>query len=365
MIDPKDKTPRMRVVLVDFVFFAYSIQLANALSEYCEVILILPDNIPDYLRQLLKETVVLRQFYLPRRRHLSSILMIGRILSMIRGLKPDAIHVLAYQPWMNLSMPLLSDIPIIATVHDAIPHPGEKATPFLSWQWRFADQIIVHADAIKLQMTECNHVNERIIHVVPHGALGNFLTWLDSDATEKNGSILFFGRIFKYKGLQYLIEAEPIISSCVPEAMITIAGDGESFEIYERMMVHKDRFIVHNQYIPDEMVARLFSETSVVVLPYVEASQSGVLAIAYAFGKPVIATNVGGIPEVLIHGKTGLLVEPRDHLGLAEAVISLLQDPEKRREMGRNALLMAQSELSWSSIAAQTYKVYQNALPVV
>jgi glycosyltransferase involved in cell wall biosynthesis len=126
-------------------------------------------------------------------------------------------------------------------------------------------------------------------------------------------------------------------------------------------MVNRDQFIVHNYHIPDEMVARLFQEAGVVVLPYIEASTSGVLAIAHAFGKPVVSTDVGGIPEVLDHGRTGLLISPRDPSSLAEAVVTLLKDQDLRREMGQNALQKAWSELSWVPIARKTLGVYQKA----
>ena len=63
------------------------------------------------------------------------------------------------------------------------------------------------------------------------------------------------------------------------------------------MMVHPERFIVHNEYVSDEKRAELFRRASVVVLPYIEASQSGIIPIAYRFGKPVVATTVGGLPE--------------------------------------------------------------------
>jgi glycosyltransferase involved in cell wall biosynthesis len=110
------------------------------------------------------------------------------------------------------------------------------------------------------------------------------------------------------------------------------------------------------------MIARLFQEASIVALPYVEASQSAVLAIAQAFGKPVVATAVGGIPEVVEHGETGYLVPPRDSYSLAEAIVTLLQDPGLRQEMGHKALQKAESELSWPHIARKTLRVYDQAI---
>jgi glycosyltransferase involved in cell wall biosynthesis len=87
-----------------------------------------------------------------------------------------------------------------------------------------------------------------------------------------------------------------------------------------------------------------------------------VVPIAYAFGKPVVATRVGGIPEVLDHGQTGLLVPPGDPKSLAEAIITILQNRDLRTRMGQRAQEKAENSLSWSSIAASTVRVYERAL---
>ena len=103
---------------------------------------------------------------------------------------------------------------------------------------------------------------------------------------------------------------------------------------YFDMMTDPDKFIVHNRWISDEERAAAFQQTRVVVLPYVEATQSGVVPIAYANSKPVVATRTGGLPDVVDDGKTGILVEPRDEVALANAVIKLLKDTKLCDSMG-------------------------------
>jgi glycosyltransferase involved in cell wall biosynthesis len=124
-------------------------------------------------------------------------------------------------------------------------------------------------------------------------------------------------------------------------------------------MVHPERFEIINRYITQKDIPRLFQQSSLVVLPYVEASQSAVIPVAYAFGRPVVASKVGGLPEVVDHGQTGLLVPPGDSDALAEAIISLLRDRDTRHQMGRQALEKTKGALSWTTIAQQTIKVYQ------
>ncbi|HDQ73653.1 MAG TPA: glycosyltransferase family 1 protein [Chloroflexi bacterium] len=354
----------LHVVIVDFNFFAYAVQLSNALSEVCEVSLFFPYTTPEIYTGLIKPGVNFHSLHTSRLRDPRNMLMIASLFKTLRQLRPDVVHQLGWHPWLNLALPLFPDIPRVTTIHDASVHPGDKEsfTFFQNRQWRGAARIIVHAEEIKRQMIEGCGAPASKIHVIPIGAYSLLRAWRSDPPIDQSPTILFFGRIWDYKGLQYLIEAEPLITQQVPNARIVIAGQGESFDKYEQMMVHKEHFIVHNYYIPDKMVSRLFEEASVVALPYVEASQSAVLAIAYAFGKPVVATTVGGIPEVLQHGETGFLVPPRDAKSLAQAIINLLQNDALRAEMGRKALDRAEGDLSWQSVARKTHQVYQQAV---
>jgi glycosyltransferase involved in cell wall biosynthesis len=141
-----------------------------------------------------------------------------------------------------------------------------------------------------------------------------------------------------------------------------IAGQGEDFSRYARMMVHPERFIVHNEFISEQSTAEYFRRASIVVLPYIEASQSGVIPLAYSAGKPVVATNVGGLPEMVEHGRTGYVVNPRDPEQLADALVRLLLDSAMRRQMGVNAKNKIELECSPETIALKTVEVYRRAV---
>ena len=123
-----------------------------------------------------------------------------------------------------------------------------------------------------------------------------------------------------------------------------------------------EKFEIHNRYIPNEEVSNFFDEASVVVLPYVEASQSGVVAISFAFGKPVVVTNVGSLSEVVDHGNTGFVVSPKSVSELANAIIKLLSDDNLREIMGQKALKFSKTELSWDEIAKTTNKTYMDCI---
>ena len=354
----------MQVVLIDFHLYAYSVALANALSEDCEVTLMLPEKVSDHYLKAIRPEVKLQQFHLWRQRYPLNILAMASILRQINAINPQVVHVLSGFLWMDLALPFLRRRTLVTTVHDAQIHPGDRESSSFghSLEWKCATRISVHAEAIKKQLVEERGVAASKVHVVPHGTYNFYQQWAREEFKEQENSILFFGRIWDYKGLQYLIEAEPLITARIPNARIVIAGRGDDFGKYERMMVNRDRFTVLNERIPDEQVAKLFQEASVIVCPYIEASQSGVLAIANTFGKPVVATTVGGIPEMIEHGKTGLLVPPRDSQSLADAIVMLLQDHSLKQQMRQHALHTSQTELSWASIAKRTMSVYHDAL---
>ena len=179
---------------------------------------------------------------------------------------------------------------------------------------------------------------------------------------EEPGTVLFFGYISKYKGIDVLIEAQPWITREIPEAKVLIVGTGKEFEKYEAAVRMNPSFEVHNEFVLTEDVHWYFRRASVVVLPYIEASQSGVIPLAYAFGKPVVVTDVGSLAEVVENGKTGFIVPPNDPGKLAEAVVTILKNPDLKSRMGRNAAEKAATDLSWKTIAAETLRVYASMI---
>jgi glycosyltransferase involved in cell wall biosynthesis len=274
-------------------------------------------------------------------------------------------HVQQGHLWFNLALPFLMRYPLVITAHDAMPHPGDQGarnTPQMitDFGFRRADRLIVHGQAIKQLLIASHHIRSEIVHVIPHVVLGN--DHIGRETAEREGQILFFGRIWGYKGLEYLIRAEPLITSRVPGARIVIAGQGESFDRYRRLLKNPENFLILNEYISEERQSELFRQSSLVVLPYVEASQSGVIPVAYTFAKPVVATTVGALPEMVEDGRTGYLVPPRNPEALAVAIVRLLKDRQLRRRMGENGKGKIDSECSPEVVARQTLGVYRDAI---
>ena len=355
----------MRVALVSFDFGEYSIRLASALSRLATVLLVLPQHVAAPYLSELDPQVRLHAFDKPRLRHPRRQLLLGReLIRQIDSFAPDVVHLQHGHLWFNAFLPFLRRYPLVVTAHDARHHVGDRIsrkTPqaIVDFGFRRASRLIVHARPVKeIIVRECG-LSPEIVDVVPHISLGSAP---DDAPSHQEPTVLFFGRIWEYKGLEFLIRAEPLITAEVPNAKIVIAGEGEDFARYRRLMVHPERFVVYNEYVPDDLRATLFQQASVVALPYIEASQSGVLPLAYMNMKPVVATTVGGLPDMVDDGLTGYLVPPRDEHALAAAVVRLLRDPDLRRRFGLNGKRKLDEECAPADVARHTFAVYHRVL---
>jgi glycosyltransferase involved in cell wall biosynthesis len=360
----------MKVAFVSYDFGEYCVRLASGIAQNentSVVCFLLTEEAKPYL-YLLNPSVDLRLYEKPRMRQVfKQIKTVLSLVKQIRAFKPDVIHLQLGHFWFNLlGLPLLRGIPLVLTVHDSVIHVGDAfsaKTP----QWVYdracfrARERIVHAPQVKESLIKRLGVPPDTVHVIPYVVIGDVDIKVKEDVQEEP-VVLFFGRIWPYKGLEYLIRAEPLISAMAPHAKIVIAGAGEDFERYRRMMVNPDRFEVHNEVVTDEKRAELFRRASLVVLPYIEASQSFIISIAYRFGKPVVATTVGGLPEMVDDGKTGLLIPPRNVEALADAVARLMNNDEMRKKFGENGMRKVNVECAPEAVGRQTRVVYRRAM---
>jgi glycosyltransferase involved in cell wall biosynthesis len=297
------------------------------------------------------------------------IFMVYNIAKYIKEFNPDIVHVHGAVFSIYLIHILLGkfNLSIVTTLHDVKPHIGEESLLHkfvMLCARKYSNHIFVHGKRLKEVALEEFCIPSSKVSVIPIGehAVAPFKKYEKNDLKEDGNLILFFGRIWEYKGLKYLIKAEPMITEQMPDAKIIIAGAGEDFKKYENMMVNRDNFIVRNYRIPYKEGAELFQRCSVIVLPYIDASQSGVIPTAYGFKKAIVVTNVGSIPEIVDDGVTGFIVPPKDPVALAEAIIKLLKDEKLRREIGENAYKKLKRDLSWDKIAEKTIEVYKEAI---
>jgi glycosyltransferase involved in cell wall biosynthesis len=354
----------MRVALIAFKGLPiYGIQLANGLSKLAEVHLFLVDVAAAKFAKFIEPNVTLHPVRTYRYRNPAGFFVSLGIISKIKKLRCDIAHLVLNEPWFNVCVPFLKSFPLITTVHDVRYHLGDRRSSIVP-QWvtdlaiKFSSGLIVHGAGLKSYLCREFNRDPHFVFNIPHMNYSFYRHWENYEVQEKRNNILFFGSIWEYKGLRYLMEAEPYLSEGLKEFKITIAGKGEDLTKYKRRMIDPRNYEIINDFIPDEDVAGFFQKASVVVLPYIDASQSGVVPLAFAFGKPVIVTRIGSIPELVDQGENGLIVAPRDSRALAEAIITILKDPALKQEMSEKARAKAYTELSWPHVAEMHRDAY-------
>ena len=250
----------------------------------------------------------------------------------------------------------------------------------LKIQYRLSDHIFVHTGKMKAELRNEFNVRERKITVIPFGINNTIptstMTTLEAkrrlglSAGEKTA--LFFGQIAPYKGLEYLIAAMAELGKRDRAPRLVIAGrikpghsrywDQIRGDIVSLGM--KERVIERIEFVPDDQVELYFKAADVVVIPYVNIFQSGVPFLAYSFGLPVIATDVGSLREDVVEGKTGFLCQARDSTHLAESIeeyfdSELYQQLATRR---REIQDFANETYSWTKAGEMTRSVYTRLL---
>ena len=356
-----------RVLLVCDHLVRYTAGIAEGLrAQGAHVALVTRDHAEDFGgdREAMRTEVTARLgadapvWWLPGRvRDRSAVAATRGIASAVRRFSPDVVHAqdsVVHDPrllWAAHVRPRRFAV----TVHDPHPHPGDiepsiRARASREALLAAARLVFVHGDGLREELREAGRAPLPPIEVVPHGTDATAVT-----APPEHPSLLFFGRMSRYKGLDVLLHAMPRIWRRVPETRLVVAGAGP---LPQADLLRDERIQVRNDHIPEADVARLFHGASVVTLPYVQASQSGVGSQAKTHGRPIVATWTGELPRLVADG-SGLVVPPRDPEALADATVSLLTDGQRALRMGLAGARTAAGETSWAMIAEATLAAYR------
>lgn len=198
------------------------------------------------------------------------------------------------------------------------------------------------------------------IHVIPNGVNVN---QFHPSGSEEPRSLFWCGRFVHEKGLEYLIEAVGRLERKEKHKPIRLvmAGDGPALpRVYE--LVRKKgltRSVVFLGRRSHEDMPNLMNKSSIYVLPSLKEGMPYALLEAMACGKPVIGSDISGVRDVVTNGENGLLVPPRDTRALADAILTLLEDENLRKIMGRKARELMVRKYSWDAVAVKMEKVYQ------
>lgn len=299
----------------------------------------------------------------------------ARLHQLVREVQPEVIHLhncLGRLDFLGFRYLRALGIPVVLTAHD--PRPDTGLTPFDWARYRGADAIIVHS-LNGIQDLVDGGIDAKRIRRVHHGNYIHLCKDPDLSSGEakrciglqdNDRVILFFGTILPYKGLDILIDAFAQIAAQEPDARLVIAGEPlEPFTPYGDQITHlglADRVILDLRYVPFDELSKYFLAADLVAFPYRHVYQSGALQLAYGYGRAVVATDVGGMGEVVAQEQSGLVVPPGDPAALVAAIAHLLQDRASAQEMGRRGRLAAETKYSWRAVAQDVIEVYRGVL---
>ncbi|MBM3268859.1 MAG: glycosyltransferase family 4 protein [Candidatus Sericytochromatia bacterium] len=346
----------------------YSSQLANALSRDTDLAFYTPWQ-PD-LATYFDRRIALRRIVPLNRagdrkglltRQVNPFLHLATARQILRH-QPGIVHLVTDHPANSLvvrALRLLGHRAVVLTHHDPVRHPGETSRlkdVLTGMTVAAADRVVVHGDTLARDLAAQGVPSTKVV-AIPHGDYG-FLRRHASGAPEEP-LILCFGRILPYKGLDVLCRAERLLGDQLGEYRICIAGAGDP-ACFAGEIGPSGRVSVRAEFLPDAEVASLFERARLVVLPYTQATQSGVLAVAFAFGKPAIVSDVGGLPEAVGYGRAGRIVPAGDPAALAAAIAGLWHDPAARAALGQAGRERISAEIGWPIVASRHLEMYRD-----
>ncbi len=292
----------------------------------------------------------------------------------IKNQKPDLV---IFKYWLPFFGPAFGTIAkqikknnhtkILTICHNVIPHekrPGDIS--FTKYFVKYSDHFILLSNKVVGDLLK--FVPQAKYKILPHPVYSKFGNAV-SKSEAKNflnlnyeKIILFFGLIRDYKGLDILIEAMNLLKDKIDLKLIISGEFYSGKEKYLNLIKNyelENKIQLFGNFIPTEEVKYYFSAADVVILPYKEATQSGIVQIAMNFKKPVIAANVGGLGEVVIENKTGFIVEKENPEQLAKAILKFYKE-NKEEEFSRNAEVEAE-KYSWQKFAQGIFELTEES----
>lgn len=283
--------------------------------------------------------------------------LVARFRRYLSEHRIDVVICAMSHPWNVFVVPAIAaaGARYLLALHDALPHPGEESRLrmwALARELRYADGIIALTRHVRDQLVTLHGYPAERTFVLPHGVFTFGQSTPRSLPPDGPVRLMFFGRILPYKGVDLLLDAyDRLRRRYGARVTLEIAGSGD-LSPYTEPLNRLEGITLHNRWIAEEEIGGFLERADLLILPYREASQSGVIPSAYAMAVPVVATAVGGLAEQVIDGETGRLAARVDADAVADAAAAVIDDPDGYQRLSVQALDYARSALSWSTIAA-------------
>jgi glycosyltransferase involved in cell wall biosynthesis len=292
---------------------------------------------------------------------------VRRLLRRLDSLDPDVVHV-QWLPrpehdirWLRR---LARSRPTVLTAHNALPRRARAQEPWRE-AVRIVQRVVVHSAPSVATLVELGVERDRIVRM-PHPV---FDEPSGPDPEPPTGhALLFFGLIRRHKGLDVLVSALPEIARSIPDVRLVVAGDPLEPIDGVRELAHTlgvaEAIDWRLGFVPDAAVAPVLERATVVVLPYREIWNSGVLALAIGHGRPAVVSDLGAMGEIVRDFGAGRVVPAEDVSALAHACTGLLESPEALHGAYEGALA-ARSALTWEGAAREHERMYEALLGLV
>lgn len=280
----------------------------------------------------------------------------------IRNKKYDAINIIGQHPWVEYIHNILRNENITHSFHEVGSHQdGKTTTSLIERVISDKSKVILHSKSTYQRFSSIPNAKYCKIANIPFGKFETMLLYqkdckLNIPLNLKKTTFLFYGYIKPYKGLDLLKEADKILSTYTTNYNIIIAGSGNDPAL--EYFSDRNNCYILNRYISDNELITLNKLCSVVVLPYKSASQSGIVPTTFMLGKPVIATKVGALQEVVKDSYNGLLIKPDNAYDFAVAMHKIIKEPDFYAKLCTGVEHFGKGDyFDWDTIAKETIRI--------
>lgn len=284
------------------------------------------------------------------------------IVSQINKFKPDVVYSYMGHLMEKVFIPNIKCDIKAKSVHDVKTHEGDESilASIRSRLFRYKKtHYVVYSDFSCRELEKTGIPKNKILTTFL-GCSSKLVNGRKLDLTFYN-RILFFGRLIKYKGIDVLFDSLESVFQKYPDCKLVMAGRGDISDYAPLIDKYKNNLEIHNEWIADEDIPRYFERVDFLIAPYTDASQSGVVPLTNSFGKPVIASNSGGLPEQVKDGVTGMVIPKGDPNALAEAILKMLENKDRLAEMKEQAYNYS-LELTLEAAAKKLYMQFKDII---
>lgn len=316
--------------------------------------------------QFLKDSIDLNKTFVVYHKHRSSfspanILVSIQLLFRLLKLRCDVFHFTEPLTFGEWSLYCLRRKAVLS-VHDPFMHSSNTKRLIKLYRkiaFHTFRKFILFNKAQREDFIQTYHLNAQQVYDSTLSSY-TYLRLHKASQSPYGKYILFIGTIRTHKGIEYLMEAMRSVHRKYPEYKLVVAGAGD-FYFDISPYAKENYYVIINRFLDDEEQVPLIAHAQFIVCPYIDATQSGVIMSAYAFDKPCIVTNVGGLPQMAGDGKYGIIVPPRDTQALADAMCDLIASPEKLHNFSQQIHQdYEQGDKSWRHVAKNLYETVYN-----